>query len=63
MPYTEKQRKFLNYAKEHPRDAGIPADDAARMANEANRLKGEDKERKPVSKANFTDLTPIFRPR
>ena len=69
MPYTEKQRKLFHAVEENPdvaRERGMSHADAARMAGEADRLKREGRERKPVGKADLPegvlDLSPIFGP-
>lgn len=50
MPYTEKQRKLFNAAEHDPdiaREHGMSGRTAGKLADEANELKGEGKEKKP----------------
>ena len=65
MPYTEKQRKFFNAAAHDPaiaREHGMPTQEAGRLASEANTLKGEGRERRPVKANSFIDLSAAFGP-
>lgn len=69
MPYTKEQRALFNAAANDPRTAerhGMSHEEARRLANEANKLKGEGREKKsaetePASAAkSFIDLSPVF---
>jgi len=67
MPYTEKQRKLFNAEANDPgiaREHGTSGREARRLADEANKFKGEGRERKPVGKADLPegviDLAPVF---
>lgn len=68
MPFTRKQRNLFNAEAHNPdiaREHGTPQGTARKLADEANRLKGEGKERKPISSSTkadprFTDLEPVF---
>lgn len=55
MPWTEEQRKLFNVAS-HDKDIaarhGLSQAEARKLADEANRLKGEGREKK----ASFIDL-------
>lgn len=59
MPYTEKQRKLFNAAAHDPeiaRERGMSGGEAGKLADEANKLKKEGKEKQ----ASFIDLRPTF---
>lgn len=59
MPYTEKQRKLFNAMANDPeiaREHGTSGREAGKLADEANRLKKEGREKK----ASFIDLRPAF---
>lgn len=62
MPYTEQQRRLFNAAA-HDKDIaerhGMSHGEAEDLADEANRLKKEGKE-KPEKKASFVDLCAVF---
>jgi len=63
-PYTPAQRRLFNAAAHDPeirRRKGISRDDASDLADEANRLAREGKEKKKKAKS-FIDLTPVFYP-
>lgn len=48
MPYTAQQRAYFNYLAQHPAEArrrGVPAH---KLAEEANRLAGEGRERPKI---------------
>jgi hypothetical protein len=59
MPYTKEQRKLFNAAAHDPDIAehhGMSGKDADKLADEANKLKKEDKEKR----SSFIDLEPVF---
>jgi hypothetical protein len=61
LPYTEKQRALFNAAahnKDIARERGMSGGEAGKLADEANKLKKEGKEKK----ASFIDLTQVFDP-
>ena len=61
MPWTEGQRKLFNAAAHDPeiaREHGMSRRKAGRLADEANKLKNEGKEKASAVKA--IDLTPVF---
>lgn len=69
MPFTEKQRRLAHAAEENEdvaREHGMSHATARRMADEADKLKREGRERKPVGKANLLDdaidLSGVFGP-
>jgi hypothetical protein len=66
MPWTPEQRRLFNAAahdKDVAREHGMSGSEARKLADEANELKGEGKER-PSKKALvgiFSDLTKVWR--
>lgn len=63
MPYTKKQRAYFHYLDENPeaaREHGTKPAEAHRLASEADRLAREGRERKPVRKATFIDLSGVY---
>ena len=70
MPYTKEQRALFNAAANDPRTAerhGMSHKEARRLANEANKLKGEGREKKSAETEpaccgakSFIDLSPVF---
>jgi len=60
VPYTKQQRKLFNAAAHNPDIAerhGMSGKDADKLADEANRLKRQGKEKKASS---YIDLGPVF---
>ncbi len=58
MPYTKEQRALFNAAANDPQIAerhGMSHKEARRLANEANRLKGEGREKKSAAKRIETE--------
>jgi hypothetical protein len=67
MPYTPAQRRLWHELDENPaarREHGVSGDEAHRLANEADDLAREGREKKPKqsAKSNFIDLSSIFNP-
>ena len=69
MPWTEKQRRLFNAADHDPsiaREHGMSGREAGKLADEANRMKKQGKE-KPAAKAalpdGVIDLSPVLDPR
>ena len=59
MPWTKQQRKLFNAAAHDPeiaREHDISGREADKLADEANRLKKEGKEKH----SSFIDLRPVF---
>ena len=69
MPFTEKQRRLFNSADENPevaREHGMSGRTAGKLADEADRLRKEGRERpavKAVLPEGVIDLSPVFAPR
>ena len=58
MPYTKEQRALFNAAANDPQIAerhGMSHKEARRLANEANKLKGEGREKKSAAKRIETE--------
>lgn len=63
VPYTAQQRKLFHAAEDDPevaRQRGISRQEAGQLADEADKLAREGKERKPVKAKGFIDLSDIF---
>ena len=66
MPYTSRQRRLFHTISEDPevaREHGVSTSTGRRLANEADDLARQGRERKPVKKPalkSFLDLGPIF---
>ena len=72
MPWTEKQRRLFDAAAHDPaiaREHGMSGRTAGKLADEANRMKREGREKPPAKKAEpplpdgVVDLTPVLGPR
>jgi hypothetical protein len=62
MPYTEQQRKLFHAAEENPevaREHGMSRREAGKLADEADRLKRQGRE-KAAKGIGFVDLTPVL---
>ncbi len=61
MPFTEKQRRLFHAEAEKEHPDGMSHRTAEKLADEADRLKKEGKEKRPIEKSdNFIDLRHVW---
>lgn len=65
LPYTKEQRALFNAAAHDPeiaREHGMSGREAGRLADEANRLKRQGKEKRASLPPGVIDLESVFNP-
>lgn len=63
MPYTPAQRRLFNAAansSEVAREHGMSGKEARKLADEANKLKTEGKEKAAKAEVGFIDLSKVY---
>lgn len=63
MPFTKKQREFFHVADENSevaREHGMEGGEARKLADEADKLRKQGKERAPVKKADEASAEQVY---